>query len=221
MQNNSKEVDSNQEGVHPDLEWAVRRHLAHAYRRPVAEHTREAFSQASTWLTAQNKPLILDTGCGVGLSTIKLARLFPDCAVIGIDKSEFRLAKADENPSNALFLRADLQDFWGLAHAAGWRPVRHYILYPNPWPKARHFMRRWQSHPVFPTIVALGGIIELRTNWRTYAEEFSKACEWATGKLGSLEDFSPDPSDPLTAFERKYIASGHKFARFCLDLNAD
>ena len=217
MQGNSKRVESNQEGLHPDLEWAVLRHRDHAYLRPIAEHTRSAFAQASAWVLAHKRPVILDSGCGVGASTWIIAEKYPQCSVIGIDKSEFRLEKNGERPGvpllpNMLLVRADLIDFWLLAHEQGWQLERHYLLYPNPWPKARHFMRRFHAHPIFPTLLALDGVFELRTNWSVYAAEFAQAYALLKGSAGLLEPWSP--ADPWTPFERKYLASGHSLFRF-------
>jgi tRNA (guanine-N7-)-methyltransferase len=42
--------------------------------------------------------LILDAGCGVGHSTIQLARAFPDHWVIGVDQSEDRLSRKKPYP---------------------------------------------------------------------------------------------------------------------------
>jgi len=208
----SPRVESNQDGVHPDLEWTVRRHLEHTHRRPFAEHTVHAFAQVQEWLSRHPGPLVLDSGCGVGESSRRLAMRLPDHSVIGIDKSELRLEKGakDERlaaPENLLLVRADLVDFWELAKAAGWTLARHYVLYPNPWPKSSHLFRRWHGHPVFPAILALGGVLELRTNWKVYAEEFSLAIGIATGRAPAVEPLAS--LDDLTPFERKYRASGH------------
>ena len=43
---NSRAVSSNQSGVHVDLEKVVRRHLASAWRAPIADHDLSAFEQA-------------------------------------------------------------------------------------------------------------------------------------------------------------------------------
>jgi tRNA G46 methylase TrmB len=207
----SKPVESNQEGIHPDLEWAVRRHLAHEYLKPQAPHTLEAFQLATAWIAGRDLPLILDSGCGVGESSCKIALENSDCLVIGIDKSAMRLSKnqgVSALPPNLLLLRADVVDFWILAVCAQWKLQHHFLLYPNPWPKSRHFMRRWHAHPIFPTLLALGGKLELRTNWKTYAQEFAQSLFWADVKNPICTEF--EPLDPLTPFERKYLASSHR-----------
>lgn len=69
MQHTSRPVISNQPGPHHDVARRVARALAHPLRKPIADHTRRAFEQADAWRQQHSAPLILDAGCGVGLST--------------------------------------------------------------------------------------------------------------------------------------------------------
>ncbi|RAH37609.1 tRNA (guanosine(46)-N(7))-methyltransferase TrmB [Halomonas sp. SL1] len=219
MSERSRIITSNQPGPHHDLARRVERALTHPLRKPLADHTREAFAAAEAWRASYGEaPLILDACCGVGLSTRRLAEAHPDCVVIGVDRSADRLSREHgAPPDNALLVRADLVDFWRLALAAGWRPVRHYLLYPNPYPKSTHLKMRWQGHPVFPAILALGGRLELRSNWRLYVEEFSLAVEQATGVAAPVEAHDP-AGDFLTHFERKYHLSGQPLWRMVAEL---
>ncbi|NVJ97518.1 MAG: SAM-dependent methyltransferase [Alphaproteobacteria bacterium] len=209
----SKKIVSNQEGVHENLEMLVRKHLDSDFRKPIADHTRRAFAAVCRRIDdAPNRPLILDACCGVGDSSRELARQYPDHWIIGIDKSEHRLLK--ERPGglgdNLILMRADLNDFYRLAVEASWTLARHYILYPNPWPKSVHLKRRWHGAPVFPFMLRLGGELELRSNWRTYLDEFALALGVA-GYQAELEAF--EATHPLTPFERKYRDSGQPLFR--------
>jgi len=215
MYANSPQVVSTQHQTHPRLHEAVRRHLRALYRRLPSEAGSQAFASIATRLAAQ--PFVLDAGCGTGASTFELARRFPECVVVGVDKSAARLGVGSrkiaerEAPANALLLRCDLVDFWQLAAAAQLRCAHQFLLYPNPWPKPEHLLRRWHAHPVLPTILALGGEIELRSNWRTYADEFAEALH-ACGRRVTCAKLADAPS-PLTPFEAKYLASGHALWR--------
>ncbi|MDT8880617.1 methyltransferase domain-containing protein [Halomonas saccharevitans] len=215
----SRSIVSRQTGPHEDLPRRVARALAHPLRKPLAAHTREAFVEAQAWRERRGEaPLILDAGCGVGLSTRRLAERFPDCSVLGVDRSADRLSRDHGRlPDNALLVRADLVDFWRLALEADWRLRRHYLLYPNPYPKAAHLKMRWQGHPVLPAILALGGRLQLRSNWRIYVEEFALAVTQATGVAAAAEPFAPGP-DYLTPFEQKYHASGQALWRLVVEL---
>lgn len=209
----SRSIVTNQTGPHEDLTRRVSRALQHPLRKPIAEHTHQAFEMAHDWLNGQEAPLILDAGCGVGLSTRALALRHPEHAIIGVDRSAVRLSRDHGAvPDNALLVRADLVDFWRLALAAGWQPARHYLLYPNPYPKAAHLKMRWHGHPVFPAILALGGRIELRSNWRLYVEEFCQALGQASDIAAEVERHVPE-GEYLTPFERKYHLSGQALWR--------
>ena len=190
-------VTSNQEALHKDLEEVVRKYVRTTFLRPIADHTREAFAEVEKFVQkfyAGNdahgiapQAVILDSGCGTGESTIHIARRFPGIPVIGIDKSCARLNKAgnpsqtagEEVPANAFWIRAELLDFWRLAleHVKDgkWTIPYHAVYYPNPWPKQSEATRRFHMHPIFPTLLALGETIELRTNWEIYAREFAEA----------------------------------------------
>jgi tRNA G46 methylase TrmB len=220
MYGNSSPVHSTQTGVHEQLSERLARHAASSFRKPVMPWNRSAFDAGITaWQAHGSKPLILDTGCGVGLSTLHLAARFPDHFVIGVDQSAHRLARnlawPGPLPDNCVRLRADLVDFWRLLQEAGVRPARHYLLYPNPWPKVGQLGRRWHGHPVFPTIVALGGRLECRSNWRIYIEEFAAALTQLTSLPASCEAYLP--TAPITPFEQKYLASGHALWRCVFD----
>lgn len=212
MHANSSPVISSQTGLHDHLSILVARHAATEFLKPVMPYNRTAFDASiAAWRTAGTMPLILDAGCGVGLSTLNLATQFPDHFVIGVDQSADRLARKTNwpgaIPSNCVRVRADLVDYWRLLHAAGVRPARHYVLYPNPWPKIGQLGRRWHGHPVFPTIVALGGELECRSNWRIYIEEFAAALTQLGDVAVRCERYQT--SSAITPFEQKYLASGH------------
>jgi tRNA (guanine-N7-)-methyltransferase len=216
---NSRIPTSAQQGVHEQLVRRVMRHLREPFRKPYAPYNRSALEASLAGWDAR-APLILDAGCGVGHSTIELARRFPDHWVIGVDQSEERLNRRKPYPTallpaNMVFVRADLVDYWRLLDEAGVRLARHYILYPNPWPKIGHLARRWHAHPVFPYVPRLGGILECRSNWQVYVEEFACALALVAGGEVMWERF--EASVPLTPFERKYRDSGQTLYRIVHD----
>jgi tRNA (guanine-N7-)-methyltransferase len=137
------------------------------------------------------------------------------------------------NLPNALLLRAELGDFWrcclehheanALDGEISWKAMlsEHYILYPNPYPKASRVKNRWYAHPTFPILLDMGGRIIVRSNWKLYLDEFAVATEiWNeqmaflnTGVSSSSTRFVscgpatvPFTSDfvSLTNFENKY-----------------
>lgn len=161
---------------------------------------------------------MLDAGCGTGDSTRQLALLHPKHVILAVDRSQARISRAKQALSglpNVIIARANLVDFWRLSLQSGWHFDYQYLLYPNPSPKKRQIKRRWHAHPVLPTILKLGGRLELRTEWDIYAKEFYSALELC-GFPAKLERFAPQ--QPISAFERKYLESGHPLFRVISDL---
>ena len=235
--NNSNEVISNQQGIHKNLELIVRKHFETEYKKPIADHTRSAFDQIKEKVeTALKKdtPLLFDSFCGTGISTAIIAKNNPDALVLGLDRSIERLSKTynDELPENANLVQAECADFWLLAKQAGWQLAKHSIYYPNPYPKAKHIKRRWHAHPAYPLLFALGGEVELRTNWKIYADEFSQAFVYASDYLedsnlicngvetliidSTTNDNKPFNAEFMTLFEKKYFLNGQKL--YCCKL---
>jgi tRNA (guanine-N7-)-methyltransferase len=222
MSGNSRPVVSSQDGLHPSLSQVVQKHLAGGWRQPFAEHNAQAFARLDQWRQQQgmDRPLWLDSGCGTARAGVTLARAHPQALVVAIDQSAARLQRGEQRffplPDNVLLLRAECADLWRLMVQAGWRIDRHFLLYPNPWPKPGHLQRRWHGHPVFPDLLALGGRLELRSNWPLYVEEMAVALA-LSGHAAQAGPFHPD--EPLTDFEDKYSLSGHGLWRLisCLD----
>ena len=211
--------------MHEKLAEIVARHAASKFQKPNTAASEQAFQRALSVWREHRGALILDAGCGVGLSTRRLATIFPEAFVIGVDQSADRLQRdvrwPGPPPENFFTVRADLIDFWRLMLKEGIQPSQHYLLYPNPWPKKTHVGRRWHGHPVFPTIIALGGRIECRSNWKTYVEEFAAAATHLTEKDIFTNPLIVDPSAPLSPFEEKYLASGHSLWRCMIDLRSE
>lgn len=199
----------------------MRKHLDRPWQAPVHAPTQQALAPLLDALVHVRAPVVLDSGCGDGASTLRLAYRHPNAIVVGLDRSAARLERlAPEGfarRGNAWLIRAELADAWRLLVQAGVRLRHHYLLYPNPWPKSTHLHRRWHGHPVFPWLLALGGTLELRSNWPIYIDEFAAALEIA-GRLADVEPIA-DEAPPLTPFERKYRDSGHPLWRLDCDLS--
>ena len=201
----STSVYSNQSSIHDDLARLVQKHMASTWQEPTPPHDREAMKEIIALLKAHKGPLILDSFCGTGMSTAKLASQHPKALVIGIDKSADRLKRHVQTQSrNYHLIRGNCEHIWAQMVSANVVCVRHYLLYPNPWPKKAHLKRRIHGHPSFPLLQLLGGAIEVRSNWKIYVDEFAAASQ-LLGLDTQVESLSA--TDPLTLFERKYAAN--------------
>lgn len=200
------------------------RHLRSPFKKPIQDHNREAFEQAAEQVAKWSGPVILDSCCGVGESTAWLAQAHPDALVIGVDKSAHRLQRhanyqTSEQGQRYLLVRADLQDFWRLAVEQHWQLAKHYILYPNPWPKAAHLSRRWHGSPVWPYVLGLGGELVMRSNWVTYLTEVASSLA-LVNCAAQLQPLLAKHA-PITPFERKYQRSGQQLWQLNANLPED
>ena len=107
-------------------------------------------------------------------------------------------------------VRADLNDFYRLVQAASWPVSKHFILYPNPWPKSKHLQRRWHGSAVFPQMTGIGKQLILRSNWHLYLAEFQQAAKLVNlqGEITTVP--LVDSALALTPFEAKFQSSGQE-----------
>jgi tRNA (guanine-N7-)-methyltransferase len=162
-------------------------------------------------LFGRSAPVVLEIGSGTGEVTAALA---------GADPHRDVLAVEVHTPGVANLLR--------LAESRGLRNVRVAegdavvvlrdmlapdsldevrVLFPDPWPKARHHKRRL-VRPAFVALVASrlrpGGRLHVATDWPHYAEQVLDVVT-ASGLHGSTV---PRPDRPVTRFEQRALADG-------------
>lgn len=210
-------IVSHQAGPHKNLAKLVCKHQHTRHLNSIPGHVHDAFEKAHQFV--DGAPVVLDSGCGTGESSYRLAKQFPGTRVIGIDKSRVRLQRSHqygEVPVNLQLIQSDCVHFWRLIKQANWQIQRHYLFYPNPWPKPGHIQRRWHGHPVFPDMLALGGVLTMRTNWLIYAQEFALALEMILSQPCSVTLLQH--MEAMTPFERKYLKSGHPLYEVVADL---
>ena len=206
-------IATRQTSTHDRLSEVLARHQNHPDQTPIAPFSHAIWPQVQAF-AAKHPALILDLGCGTGESSHNLAHHHPNSGVLGLDRSSVRLRKAPNAiASNYLHLRADQYDLLRLMKAHAMRAEKVYLLYPNPSPKPEHLKRRWHAHPIWPTLLKVTNVIELRTNWSIYAEEFAFALQ-ASGWQALIEQIEIDANiAALSLFEAKYARSGHALWR--------
>ncbi len=226
------EIKSSQTAVHSRLEQVLIRHSKNTWQGHIKEHTKVAFrALLDIYKDEMEAGFLLDSGCGTGASSLRLAQQNPSKLVIGIDKSPQRLGRGElgvlEKASlatrpvrlnNCVLLRAEAADFWRLLAQCSLVPEKIYIYYPNPWPKPAHLMRRWHGHPVFPVLLKFGVPIEVRSNWKTYLDEFALAAQILGSSLPEIEELGSEnfADGFVSPFEKKYYHSGHRLWRIRL-----
>jgi len=214
----SPQIESSQVGPHKKLAKLVLKYQQSCMQDSIPKHAYDAFEIANQFVAGD--AVVLDSGCGTAESSYRLAQQFPDIKVIGIDKSIIRLQRSHmhgKQPENLLLLQADCVHMWRLIQQAQWKIQKHCLFYPNPWPKPGHLQRRWHGHPIFPTLVALGGVLIMRTNWKIYAQEFAQALTIILDRQLAIAALSLN--DAVTPFERKYLHSKHSLYEVMVELD--
>ncbi len=210
MMNTVYSVKSPQQGCHPDLARVVRKYQHSHYQMSISDQQRQLFKNILPLLA--NKPCMLDSGCGTAMSTTLLCQQYPDHFIIGIDKSAHRLNKHPyfsnndtmaQIADNALLIQTNLIAFWLFASQSNLLFDKHFIFYPNPWPKAKHLARRFHGHPIFPHFNRISNSIEIRTNWLIYLEEMQLSL--SIYDRSSTIKLIPSNKPPVSRFEKKYF----------------
>ena len=181
-------------------------------------------------------PLVLEIGCGTGVSTVAMAAEEPDLDVIAAEVYRRGLAQLlngidREHLTNVRLIRGDGVDV--LEHLLGPQSLTGVRVYfPDPWPKVRHHKRRLLQ----PATVALiadrlrpGGILHAATDHAGYAEQIGEVGD-AEPALRRLPLSDGDPAElgglpisvrrPVTKYEDKAQRAGSAVAEFIWEKRA-
>ena len=159
--------------------------------------------------------IVLEVGCGRGEYTVSMARQFPDCNFIGIDRKGARLWRGCkdatiEGLSNVAFIRGqvdDIERYFGPGEVS-----EIWVTFPDPQPKKA---RRRLVSPNFVEryckVWGNPGILHLKTDSRLlyeYLIETASANNWQI--LDQIEDVYAEPRRPFlteiqTFYEKKWL----------------
>ena len=142
----------------------------------------------------------LEVGFGAGEHLLAQARAHPLVGLIGCEHYLNGVARclADierDDPGNVRIHKGDARDLMDALPDAG--VARAFLLYPDPWPKARHHKRRFvgeENLASFARIMADGG--ELRV-----ASDIPEYIDWTREALADHAAFAPVERDPLVPWE--------------------
>ena len=77
------------------LQAIVEKHQRLKFQKPISNQSLKTFKIIKKFINENpNKPIILDSCCGVGVSSMLLGNANPKTIVLGIDQSEKRLFKS-------------------------------------------------------------------------------------------------------------------------------
>ncbi len=161
----------------------------------------------------------LEIGFGMGDALLCWAKQHPEINYIGIDVHLAGLARVinllnSEQLTNVrLFNHDAVEVLKNCIPPASLAKI--YILFPDPWHKARHHKRRL-IQTEFISILAQAlkpqGILHLATDWEDYAQHMLQTVDAHSSfiNVAGQGQFSPRPADrPLTKFEQRGERLGH------------
>ena len=165
-------------------------------------------------------PLEVDLGCGEGAFLIAMAKAHPGRNYIGAERLIGRIRNTSRKVERAALTNVRLlriESAYFITHLLPPSSAsRIYILFPDPWPKRRHWPRRL-IQPRFLDAAALAlkpdGALWIKTDEANYFAHIRKvAAECACLAPGPWQG-----ETPLTDFERLYVAQGRPIYSICLN----
>jgi tRNA (guanine-N7-)-methyltransferase len=159
-------------------------------------------------LFGRDAPLRVDLGCGDGSFLCEMAQQFPEINFLGIERLTKRVEKVRRRAGkieNVRVLRSD--SLFAVRYLLPQSSVEtFYLLFPDPWPKRRHQLRRVFTCDFLDAIaVALErqGVLRIATDQIDYFQQVERiSC--AHLQFQVVPASADDAVLPVTKFERKF-----------------
>jgi tRNA (guanine-N7-)-methyltransferase len=176
--------------------------------------SRQAPASLSAFFDVPIDAVRMEIGFGGGEHLLHAARSNPAVGFIGIEPFENGLAKAVTAIAREGLRNIRLYD-QDAALVLDWLPAQSIaridLLFPDPWPKKRHWKRRFVSQGNLARIARVlndGGVFRFATDVESYAE-WTRDEVAKHGKLESVGESSEPWSDwPGTRYEAKAARAG-------------
>ncbi len=166
----------------------------------------------------RNQPIEVDLGCGMGSFLLWAATVYPTRNFLGVDRLLRRLRRVDRKAvrgglDNVRLVRLEAMYLVSKLIPDGSISTYH-ILFPDPWPKRRHHVRRLIS-PDFLADVDRTMTPDSAINCATDHEEYFEWIQRVFEKSGRFAAAEPDvlPTEAQTDFEKEFVAAGKQVHR--------
>lgn len=161
------------------------------------------------------RPIWLEVGFGGGEHMVDQAAAHPDIGIVGCEPFVNGVATAlgrieAAGVANVRLHPGDARDLIELLPDGGL--ARVFLLYPDPWPKARHVRRRFM-HPenlaLLARAMAPGAELRVATDIADYADHARAVAAAAPGfRRAPRDERAPWPGWPGTRYEAKALVAG-------------
>ena len=170
-------------------------------------------------------PIDLEIGCGVGLHPILYATKNPGRVLIAIEHTKTRFSKfrnrLQHHPhiKNIIPIHEDAV-LWVSKILLEHSVDKIFLLYPNPYPKARHLNKRWYAMPFMSCLLSklkIQGTLTIATNEKFYGEGafeyFTSYWELELKDREVIQKKTHPEYAPRSHFEKKYFERGDNLYR--------
>jgi tRNA (guanine-N7-)-methyltransferase len=186
------------------------------------EHFHSIKGNWNSIIFQNQKPIVLELGCGKGEYTVGLGKIFPEKNFIGIDIKGDRLAVGSNDAieaklNNVAFLRLSILELEKLFDEGEVSEI--WITFPDPQPRIRNERRRLTSKrflDIYANILTGSGKLNLKTDNEVF---FNFSIEQLKNIGVSNLTFTKDLYNSeyismchgiQTNFEKKYLLRGQK-----------
>lgn len=173
----------------------------------VTERRTELHRSLTTLLPAP-AAIVWEVGCGHGHFLVRYAAEHPAKFCVGIDIILDRLNRSDRKRdrahlANCHFMRAEAREFFN-ALPAHVTLAEVWVLFPDPWPKARHHKNRLLNADFFNAVASRAGE-GARFYFRTDHEEYFRSVEAVVAGLATWrrDPAAPWPLEQETVFQAR------------------
>ncbi len=175
-------------------------------------------------LLPKKKNNILEIGFGDGKNLIEKAKINSDMNFYGIEVFKSGIASVLKqvqihNLDNVCLFYGDAKDFLVKFEKPFFDFI--FILFPDPWPKKKHWKRRLIDRNFLILIkqnLKEKGSLIVKTDWQDYADDIKK--DFAEFKVIDDSNVLQSLKPIQTKYEGKAIEEGRKIFTYISDLNA-
>ena len=175
-------------------------------------------------LLPKKKINILEIGFGDGKNLIEKAKINSDMNFYGIEVFKSGIASVLKQAQihdldNVCLFYGDAKDFLVNIEKPFFDFI--FILFPDPWPKKKHWKRRLIDQDFIILIkqnLKEKGSLIVKTDWQDYADDIKK--DFAEFKVMDDSNVLQSLKPIQTKYEGKAIEEGRKIFTYISDLNA-
>jgi tRNA (guanine-N7-)-methyltransferase len=159
----------------------------------------------------RSAPIEIDLGCGDGSFLVEIAAADPARNFLGIERLVGRVRSArrkitQRELANARVLRVETS--YAVRQMLLPNSVAlFHLMFPDPWPKRRHWRRRVVTEDFFNSIyraLAPHGLLRVATDQADYFQEIERLARQSAQFITSLD---PEPHRGRSTFEKRFKQS--------------